>query len=104
MLPITSNMNGSQVEVLLGEQVELELPENPTTGYRWQVRAVGSPVLEAEGDSFQAAGGAVGAGGMRRLRFRAAQAGSADVELDYARTWEHRAADTFKVTVCVKAS
>jgi inhibitor of cysteine peptidase len=104
MVSITSDMNGSHVDVLTGELIELQFSENPTTGYRWQMRSSGSPVLAAEGDSFQASGGAAGAGGIRQMRFRAAQAGSVQVELDYARAWEHRAVDTFKVTVRVKSS
>jgi inhibitor of cysteine peptidase len=102
MLQIEESQGGGEVEVGLGESFELRLPENPTTGYRWEVRSPGKPAVEIEKDSFQGAGGPPGAGGHHCWFFRAAQPGVAHLELDYRRGWEKSQSRTFRVTVRVK--
>ena len=102
MIEINKTQNGAEVEVILGEPFEVRLPENPTTGFRWKIRADGAPTVQLEDDFFQPPGAAVGAGGGRRWRFRTAQAGSAILEMDYGRSWEQRPAETFRVTIVVK--
>ena len=102
MLQINKDQTGGELEIERGESFEVELPENPTTGYRWHPRSSGAPLLELEDDSFHASGGLYGAGGLRRWRFRAVQEGSADLELEYRRSWEARAAESFKVAVRVR--
>src|SRR3954467_15716513 len=102
MVQINKDQNGGAVEVVLSESFELQLPENRTTGYRWHLRSSGEPVLEVQDDSFQTAAGPPGAGGVRRWRFRAGQEGTADLEIDYQRSWEKRAAETFRLRVRVK--
>src|SRR5437660_4307603 len=82
MPEIGKEHSGSELNLEIGESLELRLPENPTTGYRWQLRSSGSPVLELMEDSPSPAGEAVGAGRVRRWVFRAAQAGLARLELE----------------------
>ena len=101
-LSLTTADDGSRRSVDVGDRVTVSLPENPTTGYRWQLRSSGEPVLEVQDDSFQTAAGPPGAGGVRRWRFRAGQEGTADLEIDYQRSWEKRAAQTFRLRVRVK--
>jgi inhibitor of cysteine peptidase len=102
MLQVTKDQNGGAIEVALGESFEIQLPENPTTGYRWHLRSSGEPVLEVQDDSFQTAAAPPGAGGVRRWRFRAGQEGTADLEIEYKRSWEQGRADTFRLSVRVK--
>src|SRR5947207_1385642 len=104
MLQITKDASGGEVEVKLGDCFEVAFPENPTTGYRWHLRCSGGSVLELQEDSFQASSAAtLGAGGTRRWRFCAAQAGAADVELEHRRSWEKQPAETARMTIRVKA-
>jgi inhibitor of cysteine peptidase len=102
MLQVNKDQNGDAVEVAPGESFEIQLPENPTTGYRWHIRSPGEPVLEVQDDSFQASAIVPGAGGVRCWRFRAAQEGTADLEMDYKRSWEKGRADSFRIHVRVK--
>jgi len=97
-------MNGGQVEILLGDSFEVQLAENPTTGYRWLLHSTQGRTIEIQEDSFQARGGAIGAGGIRRWRFRASETGPADLEFEYRKSWEKKAVETFKVAVRVKPS
>jgi inhibitor of cysteine peptidase len=103
MLQITKARNGSEIEVRPGETFELELPENPTTGYRWHLLSADGSVYKLQDDSFQPSGGtAYGGGGIRRWRFQAVQEGAAPLEVEYRRSWEKQAAEIFKITVRVR--
>jgi len=103
MIQITKDTNGGQVEIALGEQLEIQLPENPTTGYRWHFQNSGSPVLEVHDDSYQVAGAARGAGGMRRWRLQSVQEGCTQLAIAHRRSWETNATETFVVEVQVTA-
>ena len=102
MIQITKDTNGGQVEIALGEQLEIQLPENPTTGYRWHLQKSGSPILEVQEDSYQVAGAARGAGGtQRRWRLRSLQAGRTQLAIEHRRSWETNVTETFVVDVQV---
>jgi len=88
MITLDQSANGTEVSLSRGQQMELALPENPTTGFRWELLQTGAPVLAAEGSSFEAPQGAPGKGGIRRWRFHAARAGSGTLELAYRRSFE----------------
>jgi inhibitor of cysteine peptidase len=102
MTQIIEAMNGGEVQVGLDESFEVRLPENPTTGYGWRLDSSGAPAVEVQEDDFEPPKASLGAGGVRRWRFRAVQEGVADLRLEYRREWEQRAARTFTVTVRVK--
>jgi len=77
----------------VGEEVEVRLPENGTTGYVWSVVSAGSGVqlVDDNVDLGQGDGEgrtAPGAGGVRVLRFRATAAGTWEVTTRLARPWE----------------
>jgi inhibitor of cysteine peptidase len=103
MLEVNEAQNGSELEMRIGEPLQLRLQENPTTGYRWQVESSGGPVLELAEQFFEPAREGYGAGGVRRWVFRSAQEGVALLEMARRRSWERQAIETFKVTVRVKS-
>jgi inhibitor of cysteine peptidase len=94
--------NGGTVSVAVGDAVVIRLPENPTTGYRWQVDAVTRLTLVA--DEFSSVSSAPGAGGERHLRFITPAPGSFHVQATLRRAWEVDAAPQaqFRVTVQVR--
>jgi inhibitor of cysteine peptidase len=102
MLPIDKTSNGHEVEVGRGESFEVTLDENPTTGYRWRLVPPSASSLEIQEDSFVPSGGAHGAGGYRKWRFRAIGAGSSELKLERKRGWEDSVAETFQIAVRVK--
>ncbi|MFP4239529.1 protease inhibitor I42 family protein [Rhodosalinus sp.] len=62
---------GRSVAVPAGAEVVLDLPENPTTGFRWSLpEGEGLTVIE---DRNVGAGDGIGAGGARVLRLRVSQ-------------------------------
>jgi len=86
-----------------GDDIEIVLEENPTTGYRW-VDAMAPGILALQQSKFAPdGGGAIGAGGIRLLSFRAERAGTTDLRLELRRPWRRASPDpdaaTFLVTV-----
>src|SRR5690349_10553859 len=77
-----------QVGVSSGDLVEVHLPENPTTGYRWQAEIEPTGALTAEADRLEKNSGAPGAGGTRVLSFRAGSTGVVRLRLKLRREWE----------------
>lgn len=81
--------DGSVVSLAVGESVEVLLPENASTGFRWSLdRSVG-PVLHMADDApVRAERAEPGGAGARRFRFQAELAGDAAIHLKHWRPWE----------------
>jgi inhibitor of cysteine peptidase len=79
----------SAIELSVGEELVLHLPENPTTGYRWSLDPGPLGDLFTLLRSFYELGGpGMGAGGTRTFRFLATGEGTARIRLVLARSWE----------------
>jgi len=74
--------NGSAVRVRRGQTVEIDLPERPTTGFRWQVVTTPACCVVRE-DSFAgpAPGAPPGAPGVHSWRLEATRAGDGPFEV-----------------------
>lgn len=96
--------SGRRVVLQPGQTVVLSLDANPSTGYIWETVHAAEPVLRQVGDSeFRPGSERVGASGTQVLRFEAAAAGQASLELAYRRPWEKGATprQTFSLEVMV---
>lgn len=83
---LTAAQSGCRIEARVGDELVLQLGENPTTGYRWQPEsALQAPARE---DRFEPAAEATGAGGVRTLRFFLSNPGSSDLAFCLCRPWE----------------
>jgi inhibitor of cysteine peptidase len=102
MLQLQKTQHGSDVRIRVGESLELQLPENPTTGYRWHLLGNENDVLQMRETTFQRSGDNLGAGGLRTWRLQAARVGTVVLDLAYRRPWEDRPVDTFRITVHVE--
>ena len=81
--------DGHTVEAARSDLIVIEVPENPTTGYRWSLRSKVEPVLSHKGDDFQrATEPRPGTGGSRRFEFSASAQGEAKILLWNWREWE----------------
>lgn len=102
---ITEADAGHQIELHVGDMLELTLPANPTTGYQWETSDLDSTVLRPLGEpTFKPSSNAVGSGGQVTLRFEAVEVGQADLTLILHRPFEKDVApiQTFEATVIVK--
>ena len=77
---VTQQMHDSTVEVEVGQAVDVELAENPSTGWLWKLQTPINGILDPKGVSFtpgQGAGRRVGVGGLRVFHYRSTAAGEA---------------------------
>ncbi|PTS82727.1 peptidase inhibitor I42 [Pseudomonas sp. HMWF032] len=75
----------------VGQQFNLRLPSNPTTGFRWLLRDSAPQVLKSLGPEVYSNpedAGLVGSAGISTWRFEVAQAGEGQLVLTYERPWE----------------
>lgn len=77
---------GDSISVADGQTFVIELAANPTTGYEWT--AQDNPHAELVKSRQVTQSTLVGAPGMQELTFRATEAGSTTLVLDYARSFE----------------
>ena len=78
-----------QVELHVGDILELTLPVNPTTGYQWETSDLDSAILRPVGEqTFEPSSNAVGSGGEVTLRFEAIGTGQTALKLILRRPFE----------------
>jgi inhibitor of cysteine peptidase len=85
---ITREQLDGVVAVQRGDAIVIELPDQPTTGYRWEIASVDPALVEVEGSEFASSGPGIGAGGIVTWRLRARAAGRTRLELARRRPWE----------------
>ena len=78
---IEEGADGRTIEMRVGQELELRLAENPTTGYRWRLESNGEPACALLDDSFDPPRGGYGRGGSHGWHFRARQAGEGRIAL-----------------------
>lgn len=101
---LTEKDNGKEVEASLGTQVRIDLPENPTTGYRWSLSDFKSEALALKSDDYAPNHpSSMGGGGIRQFLFEARSPGKSKLCLKNMRAWEgeEAAVKTFTVTIVV---
>jgi len=96
--------NGRTAEADLGQEIELYLQENPTTGFRWQVVQAGEAVCTLLNETFNPGRKAPGRAGVHCWKFRIVAEGTASIELVYRRSWDATAAAERIFTLCLKGT
>ncbi|MGF6986564.1 inhibitor of cysteine peptidase [Paraburkholderia atlantica] len=90
---LTEANNGQVIAIRRGDVIDLQLHENPTTGFRWQVVRSDGLIEEPAADHERPPRAPeqnpqFGAGGIRTLRFRARAPGTGRLELKLWREFE----------------
>jgi len=103
---VDEHNNKKSVELIVGDQLEITLAGNPTTGYEWMLKQVDEAILKPDGDpEFSTHSEALGAGGIYSFKLDAIAAGETRVDLVYRRSFEAEdilPADEFSIMVTVK--
>jgi inhibitor of cysteine peptidase len=102
---LTEGDTGRSIELHIGDNLEVTLPGNPTTGFQWEVSAVNTAILRSTGEPiFEPSSSAVGGGGRITFRFEAVGIGQTGLTLNYHRPFEKDVppVETFEVTVIVR--
>jgi inhibitor of cysteine peptidase len=96
--------DGRVVEIVNGDEFELSLISNPTTGYDWTVSEYDPAILKQMGElEYKPETELIGASGISKLKFKAIAQGKSKLKLIYHRTWEKNVppAKTFQLSVVV---
>lgn len=102
---IQKHNQGQTVTCRVGEQIEIQLEENPTTGYRWKLHDGYDPVLSLVNSQFRVAGsGAIGSGGTRAFNLLANATGTAAIRFSLRQEWEGEKSATEHFSVNVRVS
>jgi inhibitor of cysteine peptidase len=87
-LTLLAEDSGKTLELMAGERVQLQLAENPSTGFQWALDLQDRQLSLEASDFTLDAGGQPGSWGMRTFRFRVLEPGEARLRLKYWRQWE----------------
>lgn len=105
VLVVNHTDNNRTTELHVGERLEIHLPENPTTGFKWAIDENDRRILALDDTVYipPLEGGFIGARGQRTFTFTARQPGEVALKLKYWRVWEGDSSvvERFGVTVRV---
>jgi len=98
------NETATDIKVKVGEQFEIDLAANVTTGYTWDGNEVyDKTMLELVKKEYITSGQQrPGAGGTQMYMFKALKAGDTQIKMTYKRSWETTDSDKtiiFKVSI-----
>jgi inhibitor of cysteine peptidase len=85
---LTSADNGRTIELHVGAEAALRLPENPSTGYRWAVDAADPSLVRIEERGYLATSEKIGAPGEAQWLMKAKVPGATEIKLKRWRQWE----------------
>ena len=85
---VTEAQNGATVAMAVGDVLQIHLPENPTSGYRWAPDEIDEARVAVEPPSYRAEDGRPGSGGMVTWTLRAKAPGTPRVALKHWRHWD----------------
>jgi inhibitor of cysteine peptidase len=88
MVSLVEKDSGRTINIRPGETVQITLPENASTGYRWAIDHYDEDSVEAVATEPHYAGKAVGSGGQVAFTFRAKKTGPGEINLKNWRQWE----------------
>lgn len=79
----------ASMTVAAGEEFDIRLPANPSTGFRWQVGSIDDKVVRLVDTRYEpTASDALGAGGTDVFSFVGVATGRGDIKLVFLRPWE----------------
>jgi inhibitor of cysteine peptidase len=103
-ITLTRTDNDTTKEVHVGVRIVVQLPENPTTGYSWEVDSSNDRIIRLRSSVYShGSPDRVGGGGERSFTFEAMGVGTDEIRLKNWRKWqgEQSIAERFVVTVRV---
>ena len=85
---LTLTDSGRIVDLRVGDEATLRLPDNPSTGYRWAVDAADTNLVEIKEGEYVSTSKMVGGGGEAQWLIKAKAPGTTVIKLKRWRPWE----------------
>ena len=106
MIAVDDSANGREIVMHRGDVLAINLNENATTGFRWEIHSKPEGLRESVSpqEGSEATPRLPGQGTTRHFRFQALHKGAGEIHLQYRRSWEHDKvpARSFKLKVRVQ--
>ena len=102
---LTKQDSGKEIEVRLGDIIQIELQEMGGAGYQWHLQDLGTDCVRFDSEETKVpSDGRLGAPALGRWKFEVTREGSAEIRLDHYRPWEGigRSTDHFSVRLNVR--
>jgi inhibitor of cysteine peptidase len=93
------NDSGQTIYTSAGDTIQLQLEENPTTGYSWAIDSVAPFFSLQQNDYHLLSGAGIGGGGTRTIVFKIEQSGSGNISLKNRQPWSDDVYQTFEIAV-----
>ncbi|MGB8502957.1 protease inhibitor I42 family protein [Mycobacterium sp.] len=103
-ITLTERDDGGRVRAHVGDTIEVRLPENASTGYRWALDDLDTHLFELSEAGATYPHEAIGSGGEAWFRITVLAPGNAAVRLKYWRQWEGEGGVAKRFTVEVEAT
>ena len=85
---LTGSDNGKTITVHVGDEIDIALDSNPTTGFDWAIDKSNDSLLTLKQTNYQALSNLIGSGGTDTFKFVAKSAGTVNLQLKYWRSFE----------------
>ena len=79
--------NDSSIYIPIGEQFEISLEENSTTGYEWELGNFNTSIIKLVKNQFLLEEDSMGAAGTRIFRFQTVSLGQTSINIKYWQPW-----------------
>ena len=96
---VTADQNQQQLFVSPGDTIQIQLEENPTTGYSWALSDV-DPFFTIQRNDYELIQGVgIGGGGIRTIQLKVEQSGTKTINLKNWQRWSGDVYQTFTLEV-----
>jgi inhibitor of cysteine peptidase len=103
VIPVDEKKNGGKIDLVVGDELEISLQGNPTTGYEWMIDRMDTKALSLVNDpEYKSTGDALGASGQYFIRIKTLSPGDTTVRLVYRRSFDKKEvppADEYEITL-----
>lgn len=87
-ITLTINESGKTQKAKVGDTIIVQLPENPTTGYRWELKEIDKAIEPPEIQYKPDEGAQMGGGGTKTFEFKLKSKGTTTIKIINKRSWE----------------
>ncbi len=99
---LSGSDNGKTITVHVGDEIDIALDFNPTTGFQWAIDKTNEPLLTLKQTDYAASSNLVGSGGTQTFKFVAKSVGTVNLQLKYWRSFEGDKSITQRYAVSIQ--